>query len=394
MQNSSAIALFALLFAAINSTAGFTFTSNNQRSDLNCSNVDYSPCTCDENSMVACDQIPIKTLRSAFAKMAAHDLTGLKLTLSPAEKDLIPDDFLGQMNLAGDLIIYCRDSKRLRVSQKAFQHSAATITRVFIDGCDLGQQPNLSFMSRFNHMMALVIKNSKNFKSFKGLPSQSTALSYLYVTHSRGFEALAPDAVALPALRVLYLNFNQLNDASAAKLFKALAGSSVDSLTEIRLDENKLTKIPDAIKSLAKLEQLELGFNEIAVISKNSLPVNNTGTNGLAFSLQKNPIATIEPGAFGGNIGNSNYVKLQDINLTQLDPKIFKPVLQRMLIRSKKVLGRTPFLYLGNNAIKCDCHLAWLVRDNRNLLNYIEGAKCSDSRELIDLKADDFVRCK
>jgi hypothetical protein len=61
--------------------------------------------------------------------MAAHDLTGLKLTLSPAEKDLIPDDFLGQMNLAGDLIIYCRDSKRLRVSQKAFQHSAATITR-------------------------------------------------------------------------------------------------------------------------------------------------------------------------------------------------------------------------------------------------------------------------
>jgi hypothetical protein len=33
------------------------------------------------------------------------------------------------MNLAGDLIIYCRDSKRLRVSQKAFQHSAATITR-------------------------------------------------------------------------------------------------------------------------------------------------------------------------------------------------------------------------------------------------------------------------
>jgi hypothetical protein len=272
-------------------------------------------------------------------------------------------------------------------------------------------------MSRFNHMMALVIKNSKNFKSFKGLPSQSTALSYLYVTHSRGFEALAPDAVALPALRVLYLNFNQLNDASAAKLFKALAGSSTDSLTEIRLDENKLTKIPDAIKSLAKLEQLELGFNEIAVISKNSLPVNNTGTNGLAFSLQKNPIATIEPGAFGGNIGNSNYVKLQDIQLTQLDPKIFKPVLQRMLIRSKKVLGRTPFLYLGNSqlsqtfigsfyyefklisliytdAIKCDCHLAWLVRDNRNLLNYIEGAKCSDSRELIDLKADDFVRCK
>jgi hypothetical protein len=330
--------------------AGFTFTSNNQRSDMNCSNVDYTPCTCDENNMVACDKVAVKTLRSAFAKMPAHDLTGLKLTLSPAEKDVIPDDFLGPMNLAGDLIIYCLQNKRLRVSQKAFQRSADTITRVFVDGCDLGQQPNLSFMSRFHHMMALVIKNSKNFKSFKGLPDRSPSLSYLYVTHSRGFEALAADAVALPALKVLYLNFNQLDDAAAAKMFKSLAASSVDSLREIRLDENKLTRIPDMIASLTKLEQLELGFNEIAVISRNSLPVNNTG-NGLAFSLQKNPIETIEPGAFGGNIGNGNYVKLQDIRLTRLDPKIFKPVLQRMLIRSKKVLGRNPFLYLGNSEL-------------------------------------------
>ena len=44
--------------------------------------------------------------------------------------------------------------------------------------------------------------------------------------------------------------------------------------------------------------------------------------------------------------------------------------------------------------IKCDCHLAWLVRDNRNLLNYIEGAKCSDSKNVVDLKAQDFIRCK
>ena len=281
--------------------------------------------------------------------MPAHELTGLKLTLSPNERDLIPDDFLGQVKLFGDLIIYCLDNKRLRISQKAFQTSADMVTRVFIDGCDLSSQPNLSFMSRFNRMMAVVIKNSKNFKSFKGLPSQSSALSYVYVTHSRGFESLIPDPVALPALKVLYLNFNEMNDVAADKIFKSLAASSLDSLTEIRLDENKLTKIPDMISSLTKLEQLELGFNEISVITKNSLPLNNTGGNGLAFNLQKNPITKIEPGAFGGNIGNSNYVKLQDINLTELNPKIFKPVLERMLIRSKKVLGRNPFLYIGNS---------------------------------------------
>jgi hypothetical protein len=334
---------------AANSATGFTFTSNNQREDMNCSNVDYTPCICDENGMMSCDKIPIRNLRTKFSKMPAHELTGLKLTLSPNERDLIPDDFLGQVKLFGDLIIYCLDNKRLRISQKAFQTSADMVTRVFIDGCDLSSQPNFSFMSRFNRMMAVVIKNSKNFKSFKGLPSQSSALSYVYVTHSRGFESLIPDPVALPALKVLYLNFNQMNDVAADKIFKSLATSSLDSLTEIRLDENKLTKIPDMISSLTKLEQLELGFNEISVITKNSLPLNNTGGNGLAFNLQKNPITKIEPGAFGGNIGNSNYIKLQDINLTELDPKIFKPVLQRMLIRSKKVLGRNPFLYIGNS---------------------------------------------
>ncbi|KAK4011369.1 hypothetical protein OUZ56_020483 [Daphnia magna] len=386
-----ALSIFGLWLIAGTSVEGFSFVSSNHRSAVNCSNIDYTPCTCEENRVV-CDKVLIKNVKATFSKIPAHDLAGLRFTLSPSEMEPIPDDFLGKTRISGDLVMLCVKNKRLKVSPKAFQLSALGITRVFIDGCDFGQQTNFSYMSGFRNMMALVIKNSTNFKSFKGLPSQS-AFTYLYITHSRGFEGLNQDTVALPALKVFYLNFNQLNDATTGKIFKSLAASSLNSLTEIRLDNNKLTKIPEMISSLSQLEQIDLGFNEITVIAKNSLPRNNTA-KGLTFSLQRNPIKTIEPGAFGGSIGSGAHVKLEDIRLTRLDSKIFRPMLERMEIRAKNVLGKTPLLFIGNNPIQCDCHLAWLVRDNRNLLKHIEGGKCNDSTELLDLKAADFIRCK
>jgi len=40
------------------------------------------------------------------------------------------------------------------------------------------------------------------------------------------------------------------------------------------------------------------------------------------------------------------------------------------------------------------CHLAWLCRDNRNLLNYLIGADCNGSGESFEaLSPDYFANC-
>ena len=39
------------------------------------------------------------------------------------------------------------------------------------------------------------------------------------------------------------------------------------------------------------------------------------------------------------------------------------------------------------------CHLAWLLRDNRELLDNIDGAACSNGTLFEDLNPDSFKQC-
>lgn len=39
------------------------------------------------------------------------------------------------------------------------------------------------------------------------------------------------------------------------------------------------------------------------------------------------------------------------------------------------------------------CHLAWLLRDNRNLLNSLTNARCADGTAFEDLSSNLFDKC-
>lgn len=243
----------------------------------------YSPCTCEEiisdvntskGWSILCEQVPIAKIQAIFSKTKARDLVSFKFTIEPLEKSLIPADFLGSSRSAG-LDISCEGtSYNLTINENAFRMSKNFAKQFSIRDCDLKKQANFAFLSGFQALAKLDIDSSRNLNSFQGLPSQSQ-LSEISISNSTGLKNMTQGQnIALPGLRALYLQNNQMDDQTLAKILNILAESSKTSLTELKLDQNKLTRIPELVSSLTKLENFFIDDN--LIISNISQPGNNS----------------------------------------------------------------------------------------------------------------------
>jgi Leucine-rich repeat (LRR) protein len=150
------------------------------------------------------------------------------------------------------------------------------------------------------------------------------------ITGSSQFLALDDTPVNLFGLEILYLNDNQLDDTEAAKLIKSLASSSVESLIEFRLYNNKLTRIPDMLLSLPNLKELSLNNNQITLLSTNSLAFKGP----ISISLGNNNIRNIRPGAFGSlkSMGTFVTIRLNLNKFNRMDSNVFQTVLEGMAL--------------------------------------------------------------
>jgi hypothetical protein len=131
-------------------------------------------------------------------------------------------------------------------------------------------------------------------------------------------------------LESLYLNGNQLDDNEAATLLKTLASNSVDTLKEVRLDSNRLTRIPDILLSLSNLNELSLKNNEITLLSTNSLAFKGP----ISITLNGNNIKNIRPGAFGSlkSMGTFVAIRLNLNKFNRMDSNVFQTVLEGMAL--------------------------------------------------------------
>ncbi len=110
------------------------------------------------------------------------------------------------------------------------------------------------------------------------------------------------------------------------------------------------------------------------------------------------PIIFVLTDTVYSKIVNANHLHLDlaDNNLTLFESNVFKKLLENMArwgnTGSIRLSGSKDFMilflfmlglsYIPFNALdpfKCDCHLAWLVIDNRHLLNYVKGARCASN---------------
>jgi Leucine-rich repeat (LRR) protein len=316
--------------------AGLSVDVNNlikKRAVTSCSK-DYSPCSCVYDSVV-CDQVSVKTIKSVFNAMTLHDLDSFKIIVSPNETEQIPDDVLGNVRVSGKLLLECAGNSSLRVAENALRESTKFIVSVTIDGCNL-EQLNFFFMSKMENLRHMYILRSFGFQSFQGMPYHSN-FKLLGIMESSQFLALEDIPGGPHKLERLYLSGNQLDDTGAAKLMKLLASNSIDSLTEIVLYGNKLTRIPDKLLSMPNLKELSLNSNEITALPNNSLAFKGPISD---INLSKNKIKDIMPGAFGSpkSILTFEYIRLNHNPFNRLDSNVFQTVLEGMALFRKASL--------------------------------------------------------
>ena len=105
-------------------------------------------------------------------------------------------------------------------------------------------------------------------------------------------------------------------------------------------------------------------------------------------------------------------------NLTQFESAVFQTMLQGMItlngsliidssacyikcilcyllviVRYSLFINFLFFILIEPDPFECDCNLAWLIRDNRNLLPVVHGAQCSNSTRFEQLDPSGFSDC-
>ena len=95
--------------------------------------------------------------------------------------------------------------------------------------------------------------------------------------------------------------------------------------------------------------------------------------------------------------------------LTRFADDVFLPVLEDMfhrgngtvdlgyasiaIIKQSLSLMLIYFFVYTAKTIACDCHLAWLIRDHRHLLNRVVNGYCDDGKLFKELDPADYADC-
>ena len=228
----------------------------------------------------------------------------------------------------------------------------------------------------------------------------------------------------LIARETIYLECysTNLNDTRMGEIIDAfLSNPDVSPITLLSLGNNSLTRVPDRLPLMSELEHVSLANNKIRSISAGTFNFTRT----LQYiGLNDNQLVYIEPGAFlgiystnfimnhllfflnAGNYGKSQ-IQLGTNNLNRFESGVYQSVLEQIepfcgspicnalvVITDSKLRNGNLWVSFEVNyrfaadPIDCEsdpCHLTWLVRDNRHLLNPIADGRCSNGTRFDDL---------
>ncbi|XP_032786109.2 oplophorus-luciferin 2-monooxygenase non-catalytic subunit [Daphnia magna] len=349
---------------------------------------DYSPCICGQNAegnlYINCIDVLPTDIQAAFSRTTALDIYSLVLIL-PASGGDIPADLLsGKRALLIDFIGPSKDSFQLIMDPGALRSSSSYTMQLVISKCNLIQL-DFSFLRGFSRLEELRLDYVSNIKPIENLPPL-TNLVGLAIDNSQGFEALTGfPAVAFSQLNHLYLYNDELNDLATGIILDAFVSSaSANTLEVLTLSKNMITQVPQQVTALPSILNFALSNNNITLIT--------TGALSLAAPskvyLNNISLDAIEADAFQGDYSYAE-IDLTNNNLVSFDSLVFKPILTQMA----GIANSTGTINLANNPFSCDCGLAWLIRDNPNLLKATNGATCANTTRFEDLNPGGYLEC-
>ncbi|EFX80441.1 hypothetical protein DAPPUDRAFT_103482 [Daphnia pulex] len=360
---------------------------------------DYSPCTCDltANGLeVTCSDVSVQDIQDVFYRTQTFRLYLVMLSpsfipdSSGSSSISLPADLL-QDKRAENIFLICppnaSPSIGLTIDPATFEFTRFNTSVFGIFNCDLAAQTDMQFLADFSVLNTLRFENTLNLQVIESLPSLP-ALKKLIISGCTGLE---DEKVAFPdltpaRLQRLYLNGNGLSDETANGILVSVgSSSSASSLQELILANDGLTRIP-RIASFSKLSVYDVSYNVVPFMSQLTLDFGAVVT---LVSLKSNSLTAIEGGAFQGDF-TSAQVNLENNNLSEFRSDVFLSMLQQMATPSSGSGGQ---VLVTGNPFKCDCGLAWLIRDNQHLIPNVRNGVCGGFFRFQDLSPDSFTDC-
>lgn len=166
-------------------------------------------------------------------------------------------------------------------------------------------------------------------------------------------------------------------------------------LGQIDLSYNSLlTRVPSLIQSFTQLgSSVGLGVNSITSIGSGAFNFLNNSNPIRNLYLDFNKLTTIAPNAFKGvkAIASNTLIALNNNQLTRFESPVFKMMLEKLYPFGGYPNAR---IDVTANPFNCsDCHLAWLIRDARNLLLPLVGGVCANGTTFGLLNSSGYASC-
>ena len=191
-----------------------------------------------------------------------------------------------------------------------------------------------------------------------------------------------------------------LTDSRLSDILDAFVSSpEISLLSHLNLADNQLTRIPNQVKLLDRLYVIHLENNLIRTIRSGDFKSTRQGSSSqdrLNVYLSDNRINEIEPNAFQGGKYN---IDLKRNQLTRFEASAFQSVLEGMVSNTGTIdISENISMFINLNSsswfnffntkldpIDCEndpCHLNWLIKNNRQLFNYVKSGYCNSSRRI------------
>ena len=260
---------------------------------------DYSPCTC-SMSYIDCKNATLSQVSSVFRRTTAADLGIFTLHLSQADaNEMIPPDLLNN-HRAQTISIDCpRNDFYLRVDPQAFRSSKDTTERIYNLNCDMSRL-DFKFLTGFVQLDLIDFRTvasfgMANWSSFPPLPK----FDKLYIYSSTGLNEWTTFPQLVKGLTNLLLQHCDIQDEAMDRILNGTVQYSADTLKQLVLNLNDMTKIPRPIASFQKLDFISMyaQMRGIPFIPAGSF---YSGANDFYLALMDNQIEMIQQGAFQG----------------------------------------------------------------------------------------------
>ena len=283
------------------------------------------------------------------------------------------------MNFPSGLIALLMTSQQVHKLDTTSLKNYSNLQRLYLDKNDL-ETIQAGAFSKQQLLTLLDLKENKlhniSAETFRGLGS----LTSLRLDHNKLQKIYRGDFSFMRMIEYIDLSFNEISDLEEG------AFDRLDHLKTLLLNGNKLKGIHSGtLGNLMSLTRLELASNQIQAIHEGvfscsplvkTLVLKANKLDGISkeifwdlqfldhLDMSQNPVYYIESDALIG-LRSLKTIELNDCNISGIQNNSFSPL--------KNIIT----IHLGNNPLKCDCHLSWILSWlSRKPEVKLEGAVC------------------